>query len=236
MANNHDPYVYKGTKVLKNKPNIQNQESLQHFEDDASFLRIKQLMENPIAGKLDYKHLQAIHYHIFQDVYEWAGKPRTIKVTKAEDVLGGYSVAYPEPNGQEPDNNLKLRAEYAFSNLKRDEYLKGLDRPQFIVKLLHHATDIWEIHPFREGNTRAIITFIDHVAKNAGHDMTIGFYFEQQPQKVRDAFVLSTAGKERELRELFSLSLRQNDDKQSSVKNKLNQLNQIKAKSKGLSF
>ena len=211
MSIEYDPYVYKGTKVLKNKLDIKDPQKAQELENRLSFYRIKELAENPILGSFDYLHLQSIHQYIFQDIYEWAGKPRTIKVSKAEPLLKGYSVAYPNPNDVMPDNNLSLRADYAFQSLKKDNHLKGLDRPQFIAKLIKHSTEIWETHPFRDGNTRAIVTFIEHLAGKANHDMKVGFYFKAL-KEVRDAFVLSTVGQAKGLRDIISLSLRQGGD------------------------
>ena len=201
-------------------------------------MRIKELAEKPIAGNFDYLHLQAIHQYIFQDIYEWAGKPRTIKVSKAEPLLKGYSVAYPNPNDGISDNNLSLRADYAFQNLKKDNHLKGLDRPQFIAKLIKHSTEIWETHPFRDGNTRTIVTFIDHLSKNANHNMEVGFYFKGL-KEVRDAFVLSTVGQAKGLRDIISLSLRQGEDKSiKKIHFDQNEVYRVKknTKSKGLSF
>lgn len=109
MSIDFDPYVYKGSKVLKNKLNVKDATKAQELENRLSFYRIKELIEKPLAGKFDYQHLQAIHRHIFQDIYEWAGKPRTINISKAESLLDGYSVAYPNPNDTQPDNNLELR-------------------------------------------------------------------------------------------------------------------------------
>lgn len=235
MSIDFDPYVYKGTKVLKNKLNIKDATKVQELENRLSFYRIKELIEKPLAGNFDYQHLQAIHRHIFQDIYEWAGKPRTINISKAESLLDGYSVAYPNPNDTQPDNNLELRAKYAFDSLKKDKYLQGLDRPQFIAKLIKHATEIWEVHPFRDGNTRTVVTLINHLAKKANHTMQIGFYFKQV-QEVRDAFVLSTAGKDRELRNIISLSIRQGDNTTQKSLTKSKPYQTKNTKSKGLSF
>ena len=33
-----------------------------------------ELVESPVAGDFDLPHLQAIHHHLFRDVYEWAGE------------------------------------------------------------------------------------------------------------------------------------------------------------------
>lgn len=37
-----------------------------------------ELIERPVAGSYDLAHLKAIHRHLFQDVYDWAGELRTV--------------------------------------------------------------------------------------------------------------------------------------------------------------
>ena len=90
-----DPYVIPGTRVLKNKVGATVAVDLATIEHELTANRIKQLKEKSLKGKFDYKHLQAIHAHIFQDVYEWAGKPRTIGITKREPLLNNQTVEYP---------------------------------------------------------------------------------------------------------------------------------------------
>ena len=46
------------------------------FEEFYTKSRIAELTARPIAGKFDYDHMKAIHWHVFQDVYEWAGEER----------------------------------------------------------------------------------------------------------------------------------------------------------------
>lgn len=40
------------------------------------------MQNNPIKGKFDFKHLKMIHQYIFQDIYDWAGKERTVEIGK----------------------------------------------------------------------------------------------------------------------------------------------------------
>ena len=48
--------------------------------------------EEPLpAGSLDAAHYLAIHRHIFQDIYEWAGEVRTVRISK-----GTSPFCYPE--------------------------------------------------------------------------------------------------------------------------------------------
>ena len=79
-----EDYYIPGTTVLRNKfvtPDmpygVTDQNTLTALEEIATNLRFQDLMENPIEGNFDYAHMKAIHYHIFQDVYDWAGQERT---------------------------------------------------------------------------------------------------------------------------------------------------------------
>jgi cell filamentation protein len=200
-----DPYLYPGTKVLKNKLNIRDARSLNKAEYDFSFQRSAELKSHPINGKFDYDHLKRIHGHLFQDVYEWAGIPRTIAIYKAEALLEGRSIPYPIPDDPFPPDNMNSRADYAFQELKKDRHLKGLERKLFIEKLSKHMSEIWEVHPFRDGNTRTVTVFMMQIAKDAGHPFKgkLGHY----PSEVRDAFVLASEGKKEPLKALIAEGL-----------------------------
>jgi cell filamentation protein len=71
-----DPYVYPGTSVLRNLRDLRGPKDLADFEADATGRRLKELSSKPIGGSFDAKHLKAVHGHIFQDVYAWAGQFR----------------------------------------------------------------------------------------------------------------------------------------------------------------
>lgn len=75
-----DTYCYSGTDVLRNKAEITNAEDLEAYEGELSTLRSIEILENPIAGQFDLAHLQRIHLALFQDVYDWAGKIRTVDI------------------------------------------------------------------------------------------------------------------------------------------------------------
>jgi cell filamentation protein len=201
MSLNDDPYVYPETTTLKNKANIKDKGKAQEFENISSSIRINELNSNPIKGNFDYQHLQDIHKHIFQDVYEWAGEPRTIKMGKKEAVLDNLSVAYPDPDNPFPPDNMASRAEYAFSELKKDNLLKNLPEDKFVQKLAKHASEIWEVHAFREGNTRTVVSFMEQLSKEAGHQMKLGI--NDTGKEVRDAFVHSSAGNSESIEKLI---------------------------------
>ena len=114
---NMDPYVYPGTNVLKNLRDIRDPERLARFEADATIQRIDELKQNPASGKFDTRHLQAIHHHIFQDVYEWAGEFRT-DISKGNDLFGLKQHIVPNLNK-------------TFEGLKKERYLSDVDLKRF---------------------------------------------------------------------------------------------------------
>lgn len=67
-------YCYPDSNVLKNRMGVRDSERLSQLEKRLTMLRLLELIDKPIKGKFDLKHLQAIHKYIFQDVYEWAGE------------------------------------------------------------------------------------------------------------------------------------------------------------------
>ena len=62
------------------------------MEAEYASLGLKQIVENPLLGVYNFQHFCEFHRWIFQDMYEWAGEPRTIDVEKSEPALGGISI------------------------------------------------------------------------------------------------------------------------------------------------
>ena len=71
-----DPYVYPGTNLLRNKLNLRDAVLLDRYERE---LVTDRIAFGVPAGAFTLRHLQAIHRHLFQDVYDWAGKIRTLE-------------------------------------------------------------------------------------------------------------------------------------------------------------
>ena len=83
-----DPYCYPGTTVLKNRAGHLTQRALTQFETAMS----AQLADEPLpTGRLSVYHYQAIHRHLFQDVYSWAGTFRAVRISR-----DGSMFCYPE--------------------------------------------------------------------------------------------------------------------------------------------
>ena len=68
---------YPGTVVLINTLNIRNQADLDAVEGTIVPAKAALWEEKPLAESFDFAHYCAIHRFLFEDLYEWAGKPRT---------------------------------------------------------------------------------------------------------------------------------------------------------------
>jgi cell filamentation protein len=150
-AAEHDPLCYPGTSVLINNAGITRQEELDEFELSMFLTRAEETAPN---GRLDYEHYRRLHHHLFQDVYDWAGQPRTIRIGK-----GGNWFCYPE--------YIEREMTRAFEVLVHANYYLGSGRQEFARGTAHVLAEINAIHPFREGNGRCQLAFLKLLADNA---------------------------------------------------------------------
>ena len=102
-----------------------------------------------------------IHRRLFEGVFDHAGKIRTYNITKKEWVLKGDTVIYASWN------SIKDTLDYDFRTEKEFSY-ERLSLNESIKHLVKFASDIWQIHPFAEGNTRATAVFIIKYMKTFG--------------------------------------------------------------------
>lgn len=151
-----DDYVYPGTTVLRNKADIQDQAALDAFEADATAVRMLELLEYPITGCFDFAHLCAMHRHLFQDVYEWAGEIRTVDISRDTSRFAHASLIESYLGGE-------LR------KLPVENWLRGLPPEAFVARLAYYMGEINATHPFREGNGRTQRVFCALLAEQAGY-------------------------------------------------------------------
>jgi cell filamentation protein len=74
-------YTDLNTGLLRNLLDITDPDVLLFVESGAVTKRIQELYENPIIIK-GVDSLFQIHQHLFQDIYNWAGKKRTVEISK----------------------------------------------------------------------------------------------------------------------------------------------------------
>lgn len=151
-SSEQDPLCYTGTDILKNKQGYRDQAALDEFE---AAMFEERATETLPSGDLDYPHYRAIHRHLFQDVYDWAGEPRAIRIAK-----GGNWFCYPE--------NLDRHMDATFGWLAEHDHLTGLDGPAFANSAAYFLSELNAGHAFREGNGRTQLVFLKVLAVNAG--------------------------------------------------------------------
>lgn len=125
--------------------------------------------------------LISIHGQLFDGIYEHAGKFRNYNISKKEWVLNGASVIYGSAN------NLRSALSYDFESEKNFSYI-GLSIDDTIYHLAKFVSNIWQIHPFGEGNTRTVAVFFIKYLRTLGfkaeNDM-----FEKNSWYFRNALV-----------------------------------------------
>lgn len=159
-----DPYLYDDVDVLQNLLNIKDDKQLETAESNITYVKLLDI--DRLAEKADFsvEYLKELHHYIFSDIYEWAGKFRTIPMVKGERVLGGDTVRYSLPDDIEKDL-IK-----AISDLKSVEWNRlSIDETAKIYA--EKVAALWQVHPFREGNTRTIVTFATQFAHANGFNM-----------------------------------------------------------------
>jgi cell filamentation protein len=151
-----DSYVYPDTGVLRNKADIRDQVGLDAFEADATAVRLLELVGNPLQGNFDLAHLRAIHHHLFQDVYEWAGELRTVDISRGTSRFANFGLIEAYLGGQ-------------LKGVAGEDFLRGLAPETFVARLAHYMAEINAAHPFREGNGRVQRAFCAQLADQAGY-------------------------------------------------------------------
>jgi cell filamentation protein len=172
-----DPLCYPGTAVLRNLLDIEDPQLLEEAELALFLTRA----EEPFpAGEFDAQHYLALHRHLFQDVYPWAGEIRTIRIGK-----DGNWFCYPEYIASELDR--------IFAELGDTDALWHMSATEFAGHVGHFLAELNAVHPFREGNGRTQLAFLAVLAEHAG------FTFNEEMldrDRVMRAIIESFAGDE----------------------------------------
>lgn len=170
---NTDKYVYPGTDILINRFDCKDAEKLRYLEALSTGGNLACLQLHPINGKFDFKHLKDIHHFIFHDIFDWAGKTRTVDIGKG---------------------NLFCRIQFIESYAEtvfKDFYSSCMslraDKERFVECLAGHYADMNALHPFREGNGRAQREFARELCLACGYvfDLTRTSHEEMLDASIR---------------------------------------------------
>jgi cell filamentation protein len=147
-----DPYLYNGSQCLKNRLGLRDPKRLAAFELEMSTLRSDEPLPH---GRFGPHHYRRVHWHLFRDVYAWAGRYRTVRTGK-----DGNWFCYPE--------HIAASMNALFQRLERPEFAPGATSAEFLDAAAEFLTELNAIHPFREGNGRAQMTFVALLTIRAG--------------------------------------------------------------------
>ena len=149
---------YDGTTCLINKFNIKNEEQLAKIEASITLAKNAELEKNPLKGDFDFEHYKQIHRFLFEDLYDWAGKIRTVNISKK-----GTNFIDAE--------NIELVADACFKRLKDFNFFQNLTFDDFVDNIVDFYCSTNILHPFREGNGRTQRIFIAQLIRFCGYDI-----------------------------------------------------------------
>ncbi len=153
-----DPYTYPGTDTLRNRLGITDDRTLTEAERRLTLARGAEAARLTFPATPD--GYRALHRHLFQDLYEWAGKDRTVNIAKDG---ARFAHAPYVANG--------LNAVFRDMAAKND--FRGLSREDFFDRLGNHINELNAVHPFREGNGRTMRQHAAQIAREASHPIRI---------------------------------------------------------------
>jgi fido (protein-threonine AMPylation protein) len=140
-------FTIPGTGVFRNKLGITDPAVLSRAATESTTLRLAELQATPIRGGFDATHLQAIHHHIYQDLYDWAGELRPIDA------------------GNVPASQVEKSLNSVLDRLSRENQLKGLSAEEWAHSASAYLYDLGAIQPFLAGNEIALHEFAVELAR-----------------------------------------------------------------------
>jgi len=143
--------------ILRNKLGLCDAAVLDRFERRAVTQR---MLEGVPEGQFDLAHLRAIHRHLFQDIYDWAGELRTVEIAK-----GGSQFQF--------RRYIAIGMADVHRRLIATDYLRRLAPADFAARAGEIIGDVNYIHPFREGNGRTQMLYLEQLAAQAGHRLDL---------------------------------------------------------------
>lgn len=132
-------------------------------EADKVAVRITEILSEK-AFNFSPTELLNIHKRLFKGIFDGAGIYRNYNFTKKEWVLNGDTVIYAS------FDTIKETLEYDFEQEKNFSY-KGLSLDESIKHLCRFTSNIWQVHPFCEGNTRTTAVFLIKYLRTFGFNI-----------------------------------------------------------------
>lgn len=157
-----DRDLYPGTNVLINELGIRDQLELDEAEAAIVLLAAFELAQNPLPEPQvgpDFNYILHIHQALFRDVYAWAGQIRDVDITKGETRFANC-------------RHVASEGDRLTRELARENWLVGLSTERFAERMAYYMGELNVLHPFREGNGRALREYVRHLAERAGRPLS----------------------------------------------------------------
>ena len=171
----NDPHSEPGNNCPRNSFGITDYSQLEPIESVLVLKRAAQIEKAGITGNFDPAHLRAIHKHLFQDVFPWAGEFRVVNISKGSSTFG-------------PALHIAAALADTLAKLHAESLIAGLSPQAFAPRAAFYLGEINAIHPFREGNGRAQRELIRQLALHAGHPLSWAGFTQNE---MTDASILS---------------------------------------------
>jgi fido (protein-threonine AMPylation protein) len=179
-------FTIPGTGVFRNKLGITDPAVLSRAATESTTLRLAELQATSVRGGFDATHLQAIHHHIFQDLYDWAGELRPIDA------------------GNVPASQVENSLNSVLDRLSRENQLKGLSAEEWVHSASAYLYDLGAIQPFLAGNEIALHEFAVELARKNN----LSLQWDATPDLGADSMaLLSQAEQSANLRRLIMLAM-----------------------------
>ncbi len=182
-----DSYTYPGVSVLRNRLGITDLGELEKQERIRVALRLWKASGPPRT--FDYTHFRALHFYMFQDIYDWAGLERTVAISK-----GGSVFAYPA--------YIRKQGLLIMADLRKGVLDAKHSALRFSTSLCVFVNEMNALHPFREGNGRVLREFIVTLAQAAGYGVA-SHVLDDGPRWLK-ASIAGFRGHEQEMAELLA--------------------------------
>ena len=140
-------YCYPDSSVLKNKLDIRDPVLLRKVEADLSSARQAEIFRTPVVGRFTATHLCNIHRKLLGDVYSFAGHFRREDIAKGPTRFVTYT-------------QIKEKLQRLLGQLQQEKWLENVPFEAFAARSAYYMAELNYIHPFREGNGRAIREFM----------------------------------------------------------------------------
>jgi cell filamentation protein len=179
-------FIFADTGILRNKLGITDPSTLSKAVADSTAHRFAELQASPIRGGFDSAHLQAIHHHLYQDVFDWAG------------------VLRPLDAGSVPASQLENSLDSVFDRLSRENHLKGLSADEWSRSASAYISNLETIRPFLAGNEITIREFATELARKNN----LSLRWDTTPDIASDSMtLLSQVEQSANLRRLIMLAV-----------------------------